>query len=108
MALHLTTGANGNIVSVIRTAPALFVFCLVQIGIHLALILGAGKLLGFSRRDVLIASNANVGGESLVSSYHPGNLVHKDTGIFALFLETRDYNTARRRSSELSCVCTWL
>lgn len=47
----------------IKTAPALFVFCLIQIGIHLAILMGAGRLLGFTRRDVLLASNANVGGE---------------------------------------------
>ena len=40
-------------------------FCTLQIGIHLAIILGAGKLLGFRRRDVLLASNANVGGDPL-------------------------------------------
>lgn len=55
-------GANSSISSVISTAPALFVFCIVQIGIHLMVILGAGKLFNFTRRDVLAASNANVGG----------------------------------------------
>ena len=55
--------ATGSISAVIRTAPSLFVFCLVQIGLHLGIILGAGRLLGFSRRDILLASNANVGGE---------------------------------------------
>ncbi len=48
----------------VRTAPALFVFCLVQIGVHLALILATGRAMRFSRRDVLLASNANVGGEA--------------------------------------------
>lgn len=50
---------------VVKGAPALFAFCLVQIGAHLGAILAAGRLLGFSRRDTLIASNANVGGEPL-------------------------------------------
>jgi len=49
---------------VVRTAPTLFIFCVLQIGLHLGLILGAGKVMGFSRRDVLVASNANVGGTS--------------------------------------------
>ena len=49
----------------VRTAPALFVFCLVQIGVHLAIILAAGRVMRFSRRDVLLASNANVGGETV-------------------------------------------
>lgn len=55
-------GANSSVGSVVKTAPMLFIFCIVQIGVHLGIILGAGKLLGFSRRDVLVASNANVGG----------------------------------------------
>ena len=57
-------GANGDIGMVVKGAPALFAFCLVQIGVHLGAILAAGRLLGFTRRDVLIASNANVGGET--------------------------------------------
>lgn len=55
-------GANSSVASVVSTAPTLFAFCIVQIGIHLAVILGAGKLFNFARRDVLAASNANVGG----------------------------------------------
>lgn len=56
-------GAAGSIRTVIQTAPSLFLFSSIQIGIHLAIILAAGKLLGFSRKDVLLASNANVGGQ---------------------------------------------
>lgn len=55
-------GASGNIWSVIRTAPSIFLFCLIQISVHLALILGLGKLFGFDLKLLLIASNANVGG----------------------------------------------
>ena len=55
-------GANGNVRAVFVQAPVLFVFSLLQIGIHLVLILAAGKAMNFTRRDVLIASNANVGG----------------------------------------------
>ena len=44
------------------TAPSLFLFSSFQIGVHLGLTLGIGKLLGFTRRDLLLASNANVGG----------------------------------------------
>ena len=57
-----TVGANASIAAVITSCPALFVFCFIQIAVHLAIILGAGDLLGFSRRDLLLASNANVGG----------------------------------------------
>ena len=44
-------------------APSLFMFSLVQVAVHLGIVLLGGKLLGYSRRDTLIASNANVGGK---------------------------------------------
>ncbi|KAI4340893.1 hypothetical protein MLD38_025687 [Melastoma candidum] len=55
-------GASGNISGVITTAPSIFVFALVQVAIHLAVILGLGKLFSFDLKLLLIASNANVGG----------------------------------------------
>ncbi|CAB4301908.1 unnamed protein product [Prunus armeniaca] len=55
-------GASGNIWNVINTAPSIFFFALIQIAVHLAVILGLGKLLGFDLKLLLIASNANVGG----------------------------------------------
>lgn len=55
-------GASGNIWNVINTAPSIFMFALVQIAIHLAVILGLGKLFRFDQKLLLIASNANVGG----------------------------------------------
>jgi hypothetical protein len=39
----------------------------VQIGLHLVLLLAAGRAAGFSQRDLLLASNANVGGASIFS-----------------------------------------
>ena len=53
-------GANGSLAAVMGTAPALFAWCFVQIAVHLAIILGVGRLLRFSLRDLLLASNANV------------------------------------------------
>ena len=55
-------GAAGEVRAVVQTAPSLFVFCFLQIAIHLLLILGAGRLAGFTRKELLLASNANVGG----------------------------------------------
>jgi len=57
-----TVGANGNIGSVIQQAPSLFIFSLLQAGVHLAVILAVGKAVRVPLRDLLIASNANVGG----------------------------------------------
>jgi uncharacterized membrane protein len=45
-----------------NTAPSIFLFSLVQITVHLALILGFGRLFRFDLKLLLIASNANVGG----------------------------------------------
>ncbi|XP_010255249.1 PREDICTED: uncharacterized protein LOC104595989 isoform X1 [Nelumbo nucifera] len=55
-------GANGSIWNVINTAPSIFMFSLVQIAVHLAVILGVGKLMQFDQKLLLLASNANVGG----------------------------------------------
>ncbi|GAB4858306.1 hypothetical protein Ancab_009779 [Ancistrocladus abbreviatus] len=55
-------GASGNIWNVIQTAPSIFMFALIQISVHLALILGLGRLFRFDLKLLLIASNANVGG----------------------------------------------
>ncbi|KAK4431450.1 putative membrane protein YjcL [Sesamum alatum] len=55
-------GASGSIRNVISTAPSIFLFALIQIGVHLAIVLGLGKLLRFDLRLLLLASNANVGG----------------------------------------------
>jgi uncharacterized membrane protein len=48
---------------VVQTAPILFLYSAIALAGHLGLMLGLGKLLGFSRRDLLIASNANIGGK---------------------------------------------
>ncbi|PIN26450.1 hypothetical protein CDL12_00801 [Handroanthus impetiginosus] len=55
-------GASGSIKNVMSTAPSIFLFALVQIVFHLAIILGFGKLFRFDPKLLLIASNANVGG----------------------------------------------
>ena len=60
-------GAAGSIRIVMRTAPSLFLFSTIQISIHLAITLGVGKLFGFQRRDLLLASNANVGGKTVAT-----------------------------------------
>lgn len=61
-AFFTVVGVSGSIKSVISTAPSIFLFSLVQIAVHLAVILGFGKLLRFDLKLLLIASNANVGG----------------------------------------------
>lgn len=55
-------GANGSIANVVKTAPAIFFFALIQVAVHLLVILGIGRVLGFELKQLLMASNANVGG----------------------------------------------
>lgn len=87
-------GANGNIGNVIHKAPSIFMFAIIQVTVHLAVIIGLGKLFSFDLKLLLLASNANVGGpttacgmatakgwESLVI---PGILV----GIFGIAVAT--------------------
>ncbi|CAL5185323.1 unnamed protein product [Lathyrus oleraceus] len=90
----VVVGASGSILNVIKTAPSIFMFALVQVTIHLLVVLGLGKLFKLDLKVLLIASNANVGGpttacgmakakgwESLVV---PGIL----TGIFGVSIAT--------------------
>lgn len=77
-------GAAGSVAAVLGSAPSLFAFCGIQIFGHLGIVLVVGRVLpsllsrflrkrrkngegeektaGFALRDLLLASNANVGG----------------------------------------------
>lgn len=87
-------GASGSIWNVMMTAPSIFVFALVQVTVHLALVLGLGKLFHFDLKLILLASNANIGGPTTASGmattkgWHslvvPGILV----GIFGVSIAT--------------------
>jgi uncharacterized membrane protein len=68
MIFYASIGASANISLVIQTAPILFLFSFVAIGLHLGLLILLGKLLGFTQKDLLLASNANIGGPSTVGS----------------------------------------
>jgi uncharacterized membrane protein len=55
-------GAAGSVRAVIATAPALFLFAALQVALHLGFTLAAGRAAGYSRAELLLASNACVGG----------------------------------------------
>lgn len=87
-------GANGNVVDAVTKAPSVFAFALVQVAVHLAVLLGVGKLVGLDRKRLLIASNANIGGPTTAAAMAtakgwsslivPGILV----GIFGISIAT--------------------
>ena len=57
------SGAAGSIRLVLQQAPALFAFSALQIGVHFATTMAIGRgLLGLPKRELYLASNANVGG----------------------------------------------
>ncbi|EFJ49253.1 hypothetical protein VOLCADRAFT_120770 [Volvox carteri f. nagariensis] len=64
---YATIGASANVALVVQTAPVLFLFSALALGAHLGLLLLGGRLAGFSMRELLLASNANIGGPSTVA-----------------------------------------
>jgi len=61
-------GASANIAVVLRAGSMLFVFAAVILSIHLATILIAGRVLGLDLAEVVIASNANMGGPTTAAA----------------------------------------
>lgn len=61
-------GASANIGVVLRVGPVLFIFAAVILTVHLLIILLAGKLLRLDLAEVVIASNANMGGPTTAAA----------------------------------------
>lgn len=57
-----TIGASANIATVIKVGPMLLVFAVIILLVHLLFILVIGKYTRLSLPEILIASNANIGG----------------------------------------------
>lgn len=63
------SGASGSVWMVLREAPSLFIFSLVQISVHFGVLMGLGRgLMGLPRKELLLASNANVGGPTTAAA----------------------------------------
>lgn len=61
-------GASAHIGTVISVGPVLFVFAAIILGTHLVFLLGAGYLLRLSLPELLLASNANMGGPTTAAA----------------------------------------
>lgn len=57
-----TIGAAAGAMESLPQAPAVFLLIGCQLGVHVAVVLGAGRLFKLPMQVLLIASNANVGG----------------------------------------------
>ena len=55
-------GVPASIMEILTNAPLLFVFCLIMVVVNMLFCLIGGKMLGVALEDILIASNANIGG----------------------------------------------
>lgn len=61
-------GASANVAMVLRVGPVLFVFAAIILSVHLAFLLLAGKLLRLDLAELVIASNANMGGPTTAAA----------------------------------------
>ncbi len=61
-------GASANVIVVIKVGPVLFVFAAVILFVHLSFILIAGKLFKLDLAEIVIASNANMGGPTTAAA----------------------------------------
>lgn len=68
MVFFAVIGASANVLVVLREGPILFVFAAVILSIHLLVILIAGKLLRLDLAEIVIASNANMGGPTTAAA----------------------------------------
>lgn len=61
-------GAMGNIATVMRFGPSLFIHTAVQIAVHFAVSVGIGKIFNIPFKEIVLASNANVGGPTTAAA----------------------------------------
>lgn len=68
MVFFAVIGASANIFIVLHKGPILFVFAAVILMVHLAFILIAGRLMRLDLAEIVIASNANMGGPTTAAA----------------------------------------
>lgn len=61
-------GASANIAIVMKVGPVLLIFAGLILLVHLVFLLGAGKLMGLDLAEIVIASNANMGGPTTAAA----------------------------------------
>jgi len=61
-------GASANVAMVMKVGPVLFVFAAVILTVHVLFLLGVGALVRLDLFELIIASNANVGGPTTAAA----------------------------------------
>ena len=86
-------GASANVGIVMRVGPVLFVFAGLILTIHLVFLLLAGKLLKLDLAELVIASNANMGGPTTAAAMAAARKWH-DLVLPAVLCGTLGYAVA--------------
>lgn len=55
-------GVPASIPEILRNAPLLFVFCFIMVAVNMAFCFVGGRIFHFDLEDIVLASNANIGG----------------------------------------------
>jgi uncharacterized membrane protein len=63
-----TIGASANIAVVVEVGPVLFVFAALILAVHLMVLLSAGWMLRLDLAELVVASNANMGGPTTAAA----------------------------------------
>lgn len=63
-----TIGASANIAVVLEVGPALFLFAALILAVHLVVLLAAGAVLRLDLAEIVVASNANMGGPTTAAA----------------------------------------
>lgn len=61
-------GVPASIKEIIVNSPMLFVFCIIMVAVNLLITLSFGKLFKFNLEEMLLASNANIGGPTTAAA----------------------------------------
>jgi uncharacterized membrane protein len=61
-------GVPASIPLIIQNSPLLLLFCGIVVIVNMAVIFGFGKLLNYSVEEIIIASNANIGGPTTATA----------------------------------------
>lgn len=61
-------GVPASIGQIIQNAPMLFVFCLIMVAINMLFCFIFGKLFKFNLEEIILASNANIGGPTTAAA----------------------------------------
>lgn len=61
-------GCPASLNEIIKNSPILFVFCLIAIFINMVFTLVFGKILNFNLEEIILSSNANIGGPTTATA----------------------------------------